>query len=159
MYCSCTQVRRVEARKRKQSREPFFVVPAHKTVERKLGRERSRKNRSSSFLHTRPSSRNSEENAVERTVFHCSCTQDRRAEARKRTQSREPFFVVPAHKAVEQKLGRGSRGDLHCSCRPILKAPKGVREKPESNARDPFPPPRRQGLKGPCVGARNRQEF
>jgi hypothetical protein len=61
-----------------------------------------------SFLRTRPSSRNSEEKAVERTVLRRSCTQDHRTGTRKRKQSREPFFVVPAHKTVEQELGRES---------------------------------------------------
>ncbi|KAJ7881868.1 hypothetical protein B0H13DRAFT_1891192 [Mycena leptocephala] len=99
------QDHRAGTRKGKQSREPFFVVPAHETIEQKseekavertvirrsctqdieqkLGRERSGENRSSSFLHIRPLSKNSEEKAAERT-----------------------FFVVPAHGTIEQKLGR-----------------------------------------------------
>ncbi|KAJ7664321.1 hypothetical protein B0H14DRAFT_2658627 [Mycena olivaceomarginata] len=102
----CTQDHRAGTRKRKQLRELFFVVPAHKTIEQGLGRESSRENRSSSFLHTRPSSRDSEEKAVERTVLRRSCTQDHRAGNQKRKQSREPFFIFPAHKPIEQKLGR-----------------------------------------------------
>ncbi|KAJ7920015.1 hypothetical protein B0H13DRAFT_2268330 [Mycena leptocephala] len=73
---SCTRDRRAETQERKQSREPLFVVPAHKTIERKLGRESSRENRSSSFLHIRPSSKNSEEKVVERTVLRRSCTRN-----------------------------------------------------------------------------------
>ncbi|KAJ7862739.1 hypothetical protein B0H14DRAFT_2575185 [Mycena olivaceomarginata] len=106
LHRSCTQDHRAGTRKRKQSREPFFVIPAHKTIQQGLGRECSRENRSSSFLHTRPSSRDSEENAVERTVLRRSSTQDHRAGTRKRKQSREPFSIVPAHKPIEQKLGR-----------------------------------------------------
>jgi hypothetical protein len=82
-------------------RELFFVVPAHNTVEQKLGRESSRENRSSSFLHTRSSSRNSEEKAVE-TVLRRSCTKTIEQQFSERNQPREKHAAAK-HQARQAK--------------------------------------------------------